>query len=358
MINNELLHAADRLHTSLDAWTPPGRVRVYQIVGTGVLTTNGFAKDFKGKPLPTYTLSGDGVVQDMYDTFEKKYNRTGVSISVDLHNTKFKHVDIMNNSRVLERLHTILRYPKKENYASDPYVSYKNEYTLVVLHASNTPVTNKTITAKTDNEVITLHHNTAYQFDTTTQNSSLGRYDVFDTDLQYLHQIQPKNISIQEEKGGVFDLSVFTKNEQGTQETIYTNVHLFKNSEAQLSSNTFGVFLPTMGGSVIIPPTSQVTYNQSHVVTSVVNVATTTEDILLKINRIQESIQKSNMTMYLKKLYISRFKKITNYTELEKLRLKIHAAIADIDRYAYSPTLKARYAKTKESYMFMSYISK
>ncbi len=360
-INNTLLHKADSLHAVLDTWTPPPYISMYQIVGTGVLTTSGLIQDSNKKPIPTYTMSGDGVVQDMYDTSQKMYRRTGVSIGVDLHNTRFKHVDMMNATAVLSKIHMLIQNKKTDSIISEPYVAHNDAHTLITIHASGSSVSNKTITVKGFEGIDILKHNTAYQFDESKTMYNTARYDLFDANLQYISQIHPESVNIQEEKGGVLYMSVFEKDMSGMKETVYESVSSFKDSTATFSGLGFYILLPSIQEKIEVVPSKEVLYDEAYNIVSVATYATTTEDLSTKVLRIQNSIRKSGVVSHVKNLYISRLEQVLkskNSTGLISLKQRVDRAILDIDRYAYSPALKGRYANLRQSYIYISYLLK
>lgn len=361
-INNQLLHKADDLHATLDAWIPPSHLSIYQIVGTGVLTTSGLMQDSNKKPIPTYNTSGDGVVQDMYNRLQKTYGRSGISVVVDLYNTKFKHADMMNATAVISKIHALMQISKTGEFVSEPYVTHSDDHVLVAIRSSNSVVSNKTITVKGVEGVDVLKHNTLHQLDESKTLYNTARYDLFDTNIQYISKRFPQSLYIQEEKGDVLHVSIFQKDEQGIRETVYDSVQAFKDSDVFVSKLGFyklEVSLPVLGERIHIPPVKDVVYDDTYNQVSVSAHATTTEDLSTKILRIQNSIRNSRIVSHVKNLYISRLGQILkskNPADIVSLKQKVDWAISDIDKYAYSPALKSRYAKLRESYIYIRYL--
>ena len=126
-----------------------------------------------------------------------------------------------------------------------------------------------------------------------------------------------------------------------------------------LAENVFEIHLPTIGEVIELPPTKEAVYDRENKLISVTILATTTEDLSVKIPRIQASIRSASLMQYVKDLYISRLQQVLvskDPKNLVLLQKRVDSALADIDRYAYSPILKGRYAKLKQGYVYISYL--
>lgn len=373
-INNNLLHKADQLHASLDAWIPPQTASVYQVVGTGLLTVSGFMEKTNKKPIPTYTTSGDGVVQDMYDKSALEYHRTGQTFTVDLHNSKNIHMDIMNNTGVMTYIDTLLR--KTSSVKNIVYPTYVNAYTLFSISSSfaTTSLSHKNMQAQTYISKDTLSYLPLQQFQTTRTTNSLSRYDVFGNSVQYITQENVQKFEISEQVGDVVDIHVFNNTGDMTREIVYTDVKLFadsglslKNIEVGNSSQTnIEITLPAVNQKIEISPITEVLYGTNNQIIHQTYIATSTEDILTKIARIKKLIQLSNITSYVKTRYVSRLdilaknislKKATS-TDILLLHQKAQQSVKSINSFSNSSALKGRYSKLKQDYMYLSYILK
>jgi pimeloyl-ACP methyl ester carboxylesterase len=374
-INNNILHKADQFHQIVDEWVPSTTTQVHQIVGTGLLTVSGFTEKSDTSPVPIYTTSGDGVVQDMYNKDTLTYARTGNTVVVDLHSTKHTHMNIMNNTNVMTQIDVYIR--KTQDIKPNIYPIYNNVYTLFNLSSgfsTTSTLSKKNIQAQKYLYKDTLSYIPQQQFQTTQTESPLSRYDVFGGDIQYITQEHVKKFEIVEHAGDTLDMRVINKTNDATHEFVYENVKLFPDSGLVIKDVQVGgasqthieITLPAINQKIEITPTKEIMYDKDHNVTSEIHTATSTEDVLTKILRIQGLIKLSNITSYVKSRYISRLdilaknitaKKATE-VDLTPLQQKAEQSVRSIQSFSNSPALKGRYSKLKQDYIYLSYILK
>ena len=367
-INNNLLHEADQFHTKVDGWIAPSYIQVYQIVGTGLLTVSGVSKDADGQSVPLYTPTGDGVVQDMFDTSSRTYNRSGISFTVDLHNTTYKHMDIMNSVDTMKYITECLS-KNMLDYTDISHQEYSQAYTRISLTppfstSTKQKLSTKKIQIHTDTTKDFFDYTDSTQFSVSHVTDSSSRYDLFNTSLQYISQKPVSSFVVEEKMGDVFNMSVYNKTDAQTIEYVYQDVQLYKDSLALLKQDTgtsLQIDLPLVNQKVEIPPTKEVVYDSTHQVISETYATTTPEDFSEKLTRIIDLMSTSNILSYIKTRYVSKLKNIQKNKDEKgfiSLQQKIDRAIRSIDSYAYSPALKGRYTKLRQDYIYLSYIFK
>jgi hypothetical protein len=218
----------------------------------------------------------------------------------------------------------------------------------------------------------TLTYIPTEQFNMTRTTNSLSRYDLFNGNIQYITQDSVHNLTIQEQAGDAVDMRVFTKTENTTTELVYEDVYMFGGSGLVLTHNktegglltNIQISLPAVNQHIYIPPTKEIVYGTENQIISEKIFATTTEDILTRINTIKQNIQNTNITSYIKSRYVMRLNTIQKNIIAKKggekdialLRQKAEQSVASIRAFASSPALRGRYAKIKQDYMYLSYI--
>ncbi len=371
-INNTLLMKADAMRVLLDAWTPPPTILVYQIVGTGLLTVSGIMKDSKGNPLPQYSTSGDGTVQDMYNSTTQAFGRSGKVFIANLHNTKFKHSNIMNYGGTMTYLDLLIRKNPTEaaQIPFGQYPIYPDTFTLFTLTSSTTPLSQKTLQVQKEEGRDTLKYNPEYQFDTATMQNSDARYDLFNSGIQYITYKPIDNVQIIENSNDIFDFSVYSKTVGGMNEIQYADVALFQDSVLSVDfTNTetlpqIDIHLPMLNQHMQTLPTEKNTYTSSgKIIQSVLQASSTLYimDIVEKITRVKSEIKISSITSYVKDRYIRRLDAIQKTKDegaLASLKKSIEQGIQTIDRFAHNPRLRQKYAKLKQDYIYIVYLLK
>ncbi|MES2623360.1 MAG: hypothetical protein V4576_03045, partial [Patescibacteria group bacterium] len=357
-INNTLLHKADELHRALDTWIPQKGTSVYQIVGTGLLTVTGFTKDTKQKPLPIYSKTGDGVVQDMYNTARHTYGRTGSVFTINLGNTQYKHMNIMNAPDTLNHIDTLITSTEVLPETNRIEV-LGEEYSVIRLLASTTPIAQKTISSKD----MMLKHSATGQFDTLSSSNSFERFELIDSDIQYVSQKDLNELRVEGNTGDSFDISILSVNSNSASEAIFENVHSPTGTELSIlgSEKLLEIHFPLLNEKVYISPTKEITYDSSFRIAQSVESASTTavEDIAVRVERIKAGIIKSNITGYVKTRYIRRLDvvaKSKNPIGIDSMKQSLELSIAGIEKYAYNPILRNRYSKLREDYAYIVYL--
>lgn len=353
-INQTLLAQADTLHLAVDNWNPPPTIPMYQIVGTGVLTVSGIGKNSKGKPLPEYSSTGDGTVQDMYNQTTREFTRTGKVFIADLHNTKFNHTTIMNAGEVMKYIDLLVRKIPEEA-ALIPFGAYPSYFDTFTLLSLSTPtqieLSQKNIQITTVLGKDILNHDLQTQFDFTSSKSSEGRFDLFDKNIQYISYTPIEKIEIHNSKNDTFDIGVYTKSLEGIQEIQYEDIVLFQDTVLSLDFNSdnsqVDITLPLLNQHVYSSPVSQNTATSSII------------DIVTKVTQVKSAIQISNITQYIKSRYIRRLDTIAeskSEAALASLKGSIEEGIKAIDAFSHTQMLKNRYAKLKQDYIYIVYL--
>lgn len=363
VVNNTILHKADIFHQQVDSWIPPQHVDVFQIVGTGLLTVSGLMENSAKEPLPTYTSSGDGVVQDMYIQDSLTYNRTGKVFAVDLSKSKNTHMDIMNNTENMKYLDNLMRKVSVSEHVV--YPQHANDYTLLYINsafASSSKMSDKKVsvlhpTLRKD----TLSFLSSTQFHNTQTISPTSRYDVFNTNLQYITQKDIGSVDVREMVGDTIDIHIFKKTENTSTESVYEHVKVFSGSGFSLNKGeqSVHILLPDIENAIRIPITKEVVYNNTNNIVTETYTATSTETLTEKIVRIKNSITSSNVTSYVKTRYLTRLDAILKkgkIDDLTLLRKKAEQSVRSINSFATSPALKGRYSKLRQDYIYLSYV--
>lgn len=359
-INNHLMHKADQLHAVLDTWIAPSYIPIYQIVGTGILTVSGYMEKIDKTPLPIYTSTGDGVVQDMYDDASQIFSRSGMTVAVNLHNTKYTHMDLMNYTGTMKYVDSLIR---KTPTVYEPYIRHSDTYTLIHLTPAfaTSSLSDKRIHTKTSDGETALSYIDGSQYSTVLHENPMSRYMLLGSNIQHISQLPVEHMYIEEQKGGVFDLEIFNKTETNTVQMSYDNIKLFGGSGlmSKMGELNAEIILPAVNQRIDIPPTKEIIYDQNTGHVSEKSFSTSTEDFSVKIARIQNSIQTSNITSHVKILYISRLKTILKNQDpkaLTALREKAGRAVTSIRTLSTNPALRGRYSKLKQDYMYLAYI--
>lgn len=354
-INNNLLSRSQSVRNLLDAWVSPLYVPIYQIVGTGLLTVSGIMRNSEGDPLPQYSSSGDGTVQDMYNKSSKVFHRTGKVFIADLHGTKYKHANMMNYSPVLTYIDLLIR-KNPADAAEIPfgsYPEYPNQFTLFTLSASTTELSQKIISVTHKEGKDSLTRNTQSQFDFVTQADSESRFDLFNKNIQYITDGQPQKLQIANNKDNFLDVTIYNQTAFETKEIQFEDIKLFQDAVF-----SFGFSNPEQYAEISMP-----LVNRSIQILPTVSKATTTGliDMADKIINAKTEIYSSNVTGYIKDRYMRRLDNILKSGDKKafvSLVESIEAGIGRIDQLSHNQSLKQKYAKLKQDYTFILYLLK
>lgn len=351
-INSSLLTKANEFRNTLDTWIPPITIPVYQIVGTGVLTVSGISKDSESKPFPQYSTTGDGTVQDMYNPTSQLFNRTGKVFIADLHNSKFKHTNIMNFDVTMKYLDLLIRKNPKEAalIPFENYPVYADEFALFIFSASTTELSQKSIHMTRVEGKSVLNHKPAEQFDFTSAEDSGGRFDLFNKSIQYISNVPIDLVKILDSKTDVFDLSIYTKSVEGMREIHYEDITLFQDSIMSLDLTHTEPYI-----NIDLPILHQNIQTYPKTATS------TPVNLVEKITFARNEIKISKISQYIKDRYIRRLDtilKTKDESALSSLKKSVEEGIKAIDRFTHNAALKQRYAKLKQEYVYIVHLLK
>jgi hypothetical protein len=365
-VNTELLNKSKSLHQELDNMTYPENINVHQILGTGINTLSDIKLDDKNmfKIIPLYTKAGDGVVQDLY------LSRGNNVTFIDLKDTIYKHVNIMNNDKVISTIANIIK-PSKVDIPGGGLDYYKiikdNNYKLLKISPSNpnnklseylTPLDMELsigiskIKDNIDNELYfdKFSASTNNIFREVREHLNNNRFELYDDSIHYLYTTDIENFSIKPKVGNTIDISIIESIDGDIQESEYKNIEIFKDSElifdVNNESNSLNISLPTTGGILKIENS-----NPFMIVPEI-----STDE---KINKIIAEIKSSNMDFYLKDRYIRRvevYRQNKDAKYLQTLKARTVSSIDSIAKLSYSPTLRSRYAKLKEYYILLNFL--
>lgn len=361
-INQGLLDKAKELHQALDNMVYPEDLQVYQILGTGIVTLSDVSLDDKNiyKIIPMYSKSGDGVVQDMYSS------RQGTVLYVDLNNTAYKHANIMNSSKVLSHIDSILN---PRNNIPEVGLDYNkiiknNTYKLLRITPSNpnnklsqylTPlemdlsIGMSRMKDNTDNELFFDRYsaNTTNDFRQALEHLNNNRFEEFDDGVNYLYTTDIDRFSINPKTDNVIDISILESIDNEISTVEYKGIPIFKNSEISFEpgndSNSLNMTLPITGQTIelaIEGQKSELSLNQ-------------------KIDIIISGIRSSKMEWYLKERYMRRielYRQNKDGKYIETVKKRVTDAIRSINSLSYSSSLKSRYAKVKEDYLYLNFL--
>ncbi len=362
-INQSLLDKSKALHQQLDNIVYPKDVALYQILGTGVSTLSDIKIDDKNlyKLIPLYEKNGDGVVQDLHSS------RQGTVLYVDLNNTIYKHANIMNNQKIIGYINNIVNPPRidiPEIGLDYNKIIKNNNYKLLRITPSNpnnklsqylTPLDMELsigmskINDNIDNELYFDRYsaNTTNDFRQALEHLNNNRFEEFDDGINYLYTTDMENFSIKPKIDNTVDISILESIGGEMSSVKYQGVPIFKNSEMSFepsdNSNSLDITLPTTGQIIKLSDEK-------------IKPQMSLDD---KINQVVLSINSSKMDRYLKDRYIRRIElyrmnKDTAY--LKTIKKRTDDAIKSINSLLYSKTLKSRYAKLKEDYIYLSFL--
>ncbi len=365
-VNTDLLNKSKLLHQELDNIIYPENIKVHQILGTGINTLSDIKLDDKNmfKIIPLYTKAGDGVVEDLY------LSRGENTTFIDLKNTIYKHVNIMNNDKVILTINKIIN-PLRNDIPLEGLDYYKiiknNNYKLLKISPSNpdnklseylTPLDMdlsigiSKIKDNTDNELYfdKFSANTNNNFREALEHLNDNRFELYDDSIHYLYTTDIENFSIKSKVNNTIDISIIESIDNDIKESEYKNIDIFKNSEF-----VFDVNNESNGLNLSLPTTGRIIQIQNHSSNNGAIEPSTEE----KINNIVAEIKSSNMDFYLKDRYIRRleiYKQNKNSKYLQTLKSRIILSIDSISKISYSPTLKSRYSKLKEYYILLNFL--
>ncbi len=362
-LNPGLLAKSKELHEKLDNLVYPENIKIYQILGTGVNTMSDIKLDDKNifKIIPLYEKNGDGVVQDLYSS------RHGIVMSVDLNNTSYKHVNIMNSEKVLAYINTILNPPRSDY----PLVGLdynkiikNNNYKLLRITPSNpnnklseflTPLDMELsigiskLKDNIDNELYfdKFSANTNNDFRVALEHLNNNRFEEFDDSVNYLYTTDIKNFSIKPTSDNTIDINILESMDTEIVTTEYKNISIFKNSEMSFSPsvdfNSLDITLPTTGQIMALENEKlkvQLSLNE-------------------KIDKIIADIKVSKIETYLKGRYIRRievYRQNKDIKYLDTVKKRVTDAIHSMNKISYSSSLRTRYAKSKEDYIYLNFL--
>ncbi|MBC7766876.1 hypothetical protein H7Y21_02705 [Arenimonas sp.] len=362
-VNPGLLEKSKVLHQKLDNIIYPKNMALYQILGTGVNTLDDIRLDDKNiyKIIPLYSKNGDGVVQDVYSS------RQGKVLTVDLNNTIYKHANIMNSPKVIAHINTILNPPRvdfPEIGLDYNKIIKNNNYKLLRITQSDsknkvsqylTPLDMELsvgiskITDNIDNELYFDRYsaNTRNDFRQALEHLNNNRFEEFDNSVNYLYTTTIENFSIKSKTDTTIDVNILESIDNKISTVEYNGIPLFKNTEISFDptndSNTLNMTFPTTGQVVKIAQ-AQLKIN-----------LTLNEEI----NQIISDINSSKMEKYIKDRYVRRielYRKNKDSVYLETVKKRVTDAIKSITSISYSSSLKSRYAKLKDDYIYLNFL--
>jgi hypothetical protein len=134
----------------LDQWTAPADVEVYEVVGTGNPTIDGFRyKEFKCgenphcilkpflKVVPTFTVEGDGtVVLNSAAAYEGDGTRFIVNLPEETFFSPKTHVDLTESESVQTFLQSVVKYPYlTDGLVATEFANLQSQYTILGVHS-------------------------------------------------------------------------------------------------------------------------------------------------------------------------------------------------------------------------------
>jgi hypothetical protein len=173
--------------------------------------------------------------------------------------------------------------------------------------------------------------------------SNNNRFELYDKGISYLYNDKLINISIKSKINNTIDISTLENMDGKISELEYKNIPVFKNSEM-----VFDVDKNPDALNINLPLTGQMTSFQNQ------KISNSTEE---KLSKIISDINSSKMEFYLKDRYIRRvdmFRKNKDPKYLITLKKRIGDAIDSISKLSHSPTLRSRYSKLKEDYIYLN----
>lgn len=350
-INQNLFDRANVLHNELDTWMPPRHVKIYQIVGTGLPTVSGLQKLDKDGFVPSYTKTGDGIVQDMFEPVRKVFNRTGIVRGIDLSKEKgkYKHVNIMNAPSVLKDIDQLLKKNSTTTGIEETGRVHGEAYYYEIAKIS-TPereidnVTLKYISPITK-KVDSLNADSG-NFTKTTEQSGENRYESFGNSLYYIADTV-SNLEILGRYSQNVDVDIF-KSGSTLRHISYDNIPIISGSPITISDKMID-----LGAVNVFPSVVRDVSKDGSGITEVIT-PTSTKSIDEKIQEVRVVIRASNISPYLKNTYIRRldvFAKNKNEVYLQGLISRLERGVVGIDRYRGNPILRSRYFKTRQDYV-------
>ncbi len=336
--NKLLFEQSKTFHNEIDNIIYPKNINIYQILGTGLNTVSDIYEYEEGKILPVYNKDGDGTVQDLASL------RSGTSTYIDLKNTSYKHFNIMNNNDVIFNINNILKSRSKNLYTGLDYnkIIKNNNYKLIQLTNHNNDYNYELLFNKNQLYLDKINVNninklTAYA-EIIESIKSNNRFEFYDNGINYLYDTDFDNFKINSKKDDEIDISVL---ERGSRPLEFENVQLFQGINIDFSinesDNTLKAYLPETGQSII--------YKDK-------NLSSTTS-----VGDTLRYIKQSNIDQVLKDKYIKRlqkYKEDNDQNYLQETKNMIKNAITSINSFAYSDSLKARYSRLREGYIYLN----
>lgn len=188
--NENLLLYGNEAHDSLDSWTPPEGVSVYQIVGTGLPTITGVEFYEQASPLtgakkmyrPVFSLRGDGVVpvgSSLETTNPDKDKILDLRPESNALREEVDHGNILESSAVIRFVNDIILDSTSEYSASE---GSSQEFIVAIAHS---PIQMRLINKETSTPIDqTSDENVRYGLFGNTQ------YMIWDDDSNYRLEIE------------------------------------------------------------------------------------------------------------------------------------------------------------------------
>lgn len=382
-INHELFAKAEQLHNILDNWSPSPTTQVFQIVGTGLPTVSsllslGDSKEKASKNfVPEYSTTGDGVVQI-------SAGRAGQVVSIDLKDSAYKHANIMNSSKVLDKMYGFLKSSNQVFVPTAVLATMFNtpQYKLIKISPALKASTslsaflpakiqiktsyqedlNPIPTAKFKYDKYIAGYST--YFDYVSEQSNVNRFELFGDDVHYLHMSDADTVVLSEGDGSSVDVNLIDKSVAGTTNLQYEDIKSIAGADITFGGQNIGgqnisVTIPLVNQSFEISPTKKTFFDNLGNITKEEVYATATESIESKVERFKNKITSSNLTVYVKTRYIrmlDNYLKNKDDTYRKLILSRIDRAITSINTFTNKPFLKGRYSKLKQDYIYLSYL--
>lgn len=359
-LNVSLLNKSKDIHNILDNISYSDNVSVYQILGTGINTVSDIGIDNKNKIIPIYDKNGDGVVEDLFGF------RFGTTTYIDLKDTKYSHVNIMNDKDVILNIDHIINPIKylgsnNSNIGLDYNKIIKNNnYGLLQISQNDTfnklsryvtlPNIDISIGLSNINTIDNYYSYSNSDFNKSTESTDKNnRFEIMNDNIEYVYNKDIDNIKINSRIDDFLDLNIIKNIDGQISNTEFKNIPVFKDIQMMFkiddSFNTLSLNLP-MAGKIV---TFQSLQNQ--------NQAQSKLSMNEIIDSIISDIKASSMEKYLKDRYIRRvelYRKNKDLKYLNTLKNKVSDSINSINKISYSSALKARYSKLKEDYIYLN----
>lgn len=358
-LNRTLLRRAEELHDRLDNMVYPTHISMYNILGTGLNTVSDvqISKKDASRVIPLYDKNGDGIVQDMHGT------HAGTSMYVDLSDTNYKHVNIMNSTAVISNIDRILRPGKYDGeFLGLDYnkIIKNNNYKMLRISKSENELSKyltpldmdlsiglSKLNQNTDNILFfdKLAGITRGEFREAKESLyKNNRFELIDDDINYLYTLDMENFSITSKTNNTVNISAFESIDGEITESEYKDISLFKGAKLVFDTdNNFNTL------NVTLPVTREVIELESERVK-------TAKTVEQKVTDTIADIYASKLDRHLKDRYVRRLElylanKDPKY--LATIKQRVADSINSINGMSHSLALTARYAALKEGYVYL-----